>query len=503
MEDRYEPGDDEMGVDVPVDEDTTAIPPVPPTRRFPSSNIGRPRIEGVEAGIAAGIVTPDGGESDRSEGEGLSPRHLARHEPQPLYEEPIPDEIAEGVELPDWSDPPTREVPRVLLRPGEEPTSAMRGPVWRESERDFDEDSEAFAEMVSASVPVIAHDEAGEEFDFDEAYDRARQDSGYAPEAEMFAEPDPLEPAGGVRFAGRRKITIGRAQTAGPMPVAVTVEAPAPPPAAGRRNPLIATETGLLLGGAALLCFWAGPAFALAIASLVLLLAAAECFQSFRKSRYQPATLFGLVAAPGFAVATYVKGIEALPVLIALSVAGTMCWYLVGVTRRNVVANMSVTLLGIGWIAGLGAFAGLLLDPTAFPDRHGVAYLLGAAVATVAYDVGGYVVGSRLGKHKLAPAVSPNKTWEGLVGGSAAAFIVSIAIVSQVSPWSVGRAFLLGLVVAVVAPIGDLVESMIKRDLNLKDMGTLLPAHGGVLDRVDALLFVLPATYFLVRLFHG
>ncbi|MGH9297006.1 MAG: phosphatidate cytidylyltransferase, partial [Acidimicrobiales bacterium] len=131
------------------------------------------------------------------------------------------------------------------------------------------------------------------------------------------------------------------------------------------------------------------------------------------------------------------------------------------------------------------------------------AYLLGAVEATVAYDVGGYLFGSLLGRHKLAPAISPNKTWEGLLGGSLAAFVVAIAITSQMHPWNFDRAAALGILVALIAPVGDLAESMIKRDIHVKDMGNLLPAHGGLLDRVDALLFVLPATYYLVRLFHG
>lgn len=566
-----------------------SVPPVPPTRRFPSSNIGRPRIQGVEAGVAAGLVPPgQGGQGAQAgsgtggaAGETANPRHLARHEPQPIYEEPIPDDIAEGVELPDWTDPPTREVPRVLLRPDSDPTPAIRGPVWRESERDFDEDREAFAEIVSDSVPVIAHEDAvrDDDFDFGEVYDPHRiplgrersamsdatelqsalpyreggsshsdpgsySDPGshverpsdardqttypgdqttYADDRTTFVGRGSRSGSGaragaagsgsgghgsglgsGVRFAGR-KVTIGRAQTAGPLPAPrAAAEQPDDPSGGGQgRNPFVAIRTGLIVGAAALLCFWAGPPFAMLIAAVVLLLASAECFQALRKSRYQPATMIGLVAAPGFAVAAYLKGPEAIPIVGALAVAAVMCWYLVGVTRQSVVANLSVSVLGIAWIAGFGAFAGLLLDPTAFPHRHGIAYLLGAVIATVAYDVGGYAVGSLLGRHKLAPTVSPNKTWEGLIGGSAAAFLFSVVLVAQIHPWTYAHAAVLGIVVAVVAPIGDLVESLIKRDLNLKDMGSILPAHGGALDRVDALLFVLPATYVVVRLFHG
>ena len=91
---------------------------------------------------------------------------------------------------------------------------------------------------------------------------------------------------------------------------------------------------------------------------------------------------------------------------------------------------------------------------------------------------------------------------EGLIGGSAAAILVSVIVVQLIHPWTLPSALTLGIVVSIVAPLGDLAESMIKRNLGLKDMGRLLPGHGGMLDRVDGLLFVLPATYFVVRAFH-
>ncbi len=97
----------------------------------------------------------------------------------------------------------------------------------------------------------------------------------------------------------------------------------------------------------------------------------------------------------------------------------------------------------------------------------------------------------------MAPTISPHKTFEGLVGGTFVTLAVCLLLIRSIAPWNAGRAFWLAVVVSIAAPLGDLCESMIKRDLNVKDMGNTLPGHGGILDRVDALLFVLPATYYL------
>jgi phosphatidate cytidylyltransferase len=198
-------------------------------------------------------------------------------------------------------------------------------------------------------------------------------------------------------------------------------------------------------------------------------------------------------------VGAYSKGVAAVPLILVLITAFTLIWYLFGIERGSPVAGTAATLLTVGWVSLLGSYAGLLLSPSLFPDRHGIAFLLGAIIATVANDVGALVIGGGMGRHPLAPTISPNKTWEGLIGGALFSILASTVVVGNIHPWTPSNAALLGVVVAVVAPIGDLCESLLKRDLRLKDMGTLLPGHGGILDRVDALLFVLPATYYLVR----
>ena len=129
--------------------------------------------------------------------------------------------------------------------------------------------------------------------------------------------------------------------------------------------------------------------------------------------------------------------------------------------------------------------------------------MFGAIIGTATYDTAGLFIGRATGQSRLAPHISPNKTYEGLIGGMIFAVLVvtfGLGIWPGLMPWSGDSqldALLLGIVVAVMAPLGDLAQSLIKRDLGVKDMGTALPGHGGVFDRFDAMLFVLPAVYYL------
>jgi phosphatidate cytidylyltransferase len=257
--------------------------------------------------------------------------------------------------------------------------------------------------------------------------------------------------------------------------------------------------TGVAVAVVALVAFKLGTVTSLILCLIVVTCAAGEAFAVLRRAGWRPATLLGLVGTMSLMIGAYSKGLAALPLVLVLLTAFTLLWYLFGVERGSAVAGTASTMLVIGWVALLGSFAGLLLAPSLFPDRHGIAFLLGAIIATVANDVGALVVGRWIGSHQLAPNVSPNKSWEGLGGGALASILVSTVVVGNIHPWNAANAALLGVIVAVVAPLGDLCESLLKRDLRLKDMGTLLPGHGGVLDRVDALIFVLPATYYLVR----
>ncbi|MDP7125390.1 MAG: phosphatidate cytidylyltransferase [Acidimicrobiales bacterium] len=264
----------------------------------------------------------------------------------------------------------------------------------------------------------------------------------------------------------------------------------------GGRDMPSAIITGLGLGALALVAFKVGASATLALSTAVLVLAAVEFYGSVRRVGYQPATLLGIVAVGSLNLGAYWRFEAAVPLALGLTVLFCLLWYLTGVDRDAPMVNISVTLFGVLYVGMLGSFVGLMLT-----DGNGIGLLLAAVLATVGYDVGGLFVGRLAGRTQLA-AVSPNKTMEGLVGGMVACFAVCVLIVGRITPFAddLMSAAVLGIVAAVAAPLGDLCESMIKRDLGIKDMGSVLPGHGGLLDRFDALLFVLPATYYTARM---
>jgi phosphatidate cytidylyltransferase len=161
--------------------------------------------------------------------------------------------------------------------------------------------------------------------------------------------------------------------------------------------------------------------------------------------------------------------------------------------REGITVSMGVTLLGIVWIGIPLAHAVLLRDL----PHHGAALLVDVLVGTFATDTGAYATGRTFGSHKIAPSLSPNKTLEGLVGG----FLIGTMafwFAGLYQDWLSGvDALIIGAAVAAIAPVGDLFESMLKRDLDKKDTGTLFGPHGGILDRLDAVLFTVVIAYYL------
>ena len=176
---------------------------------------------------------------------------------------------------------------------------------------------------------------------------------------------------------------------------------------------------------------------------------------------------------------------------ILATLAAALLVFFVSSARQNAVAGFAVTLLGVAWIGGGLACLVLVRD---VPD-DGRLLLFTILLTVFADDTAAYVVGRAVGRHRLAPAISPGKTWEGFVGGTTAAVAVAFFALYEQDVVTTGESLLLGLSIAVAATLGDLFESAVKRDLGVKDSGHLLAGHGGVLDRVDSLLWAGPAAY--------
>lgn len=195
-----------------------------------------------------------------------------------------------------------------------------------------------------------------------------------------------------------------------------------------------------------------------------------------------------LVATQWLGAQGQVIGLVALTVLALLRALASR-------DRSDVLGTVARTVLLGAWVTGLASFT-LLLRAMDAP----VVALTTVLGATAAGDIAAYAVGSRIGRRPLAPAVSPNKTWEGVAGGLAAAALVGALVLPLAGADGAPAGALVGVVVGIAALLGDLVVSMVKRDLGVKDLGRLLPGHGGVLDRVDGLLLALPVGYALLAL---
>jgi phosphatidate cytidylyltransferase len=179
-----------------------------------------------------------------------------------------------------------------------------------------------------------------------------------------------------------------------------------------------------------------------------------------------------------------------LPGILATVPAALLVFFVSG-ARQHAVAGFAVTVLGVAWVGGGLAYLMLLRD---IPS-DGRLLILVILLTVFADDTAAYLVGRTVGRHRMAPVISPGKSWEGFVGGTAAAVAVAFFALYDQGVVTNGESLVLGLVIALAATLGDLFESAVKRDLGVKDSGTLLAGHGGVLDRVDSLLWAGPAAY--------
>jgi phosphatidate cytidylyltransferase len=229
-----------------------------------------------------------------------------------------------------------------------------------------------------------------------------------------------------------------------------------------------------------------------ALVAVASLMALHEFYGMTRPLR--PLVLAGYVGVGAALVGAEIGGIDWMLAGFLATFVVAFFLFVLASTRAPATVSISATILGAAWI-GLGLACVLLLREL---PEHGRLVAFAVLIAVWADDTAAYLVGRLIGRHKFSPALSPAKTWEGFLAGTAAAVFVTFVALYEQDFLSIPESLILGAVVAIAGALGDLFESALKRDMQVKDSGTILAGHGGVLDRVDALLFAVPAAYFTV-----
>ncbi|MCY9787841.1 phosphatidate cytidylyltransferase [Nocardiopsis sp. EMB25] len=261
------------------------------------------------------------------------------------------------------------------------------------------------------------------------------------------------------------------------------------------RNLPVAIASGCVLGALVFFSIFPLPQLFTIITSLGVLIGLREVNRAFAGKGMTLAVAPMAVGGVAMQVCAYFGGADWLAGATALTAIALLVWRLRG-GAEGFVADVSANLFTLVYLPFLlGTWQLLISHP-----EDGQLRLVTFIVVTISSDIGGYFAGILLGRHKMAPVISPNKTWEGFGGsvvGCALAGALCVVLMLD-GPWWVG--VLLGLAVVLAATVGDLIESLFKRDLGVKDMGSFMPGHGGLMDRLDSLLIAGPVVWVVLSL---
>ncbi len=280
-------------------------------------------------------------------------------------------------------------------------------------------------------------------------------------------------------------------------PDAPSPATPASPPSRAGRNLPLATAVGVFLAALCVVTVNWFPVGFVVVVAVAFSIAVLELVTSVATVGVRAARVPLVLGTVAMVFASYYGGLPGLAVAFAGTVLTVLFWRLPGETA-GAVQDVTASAWIAAYAAFLGSFALLMFAQPRGADRVVVFIAL-----TVCSDVGGYALGVLLGKHPMAPRISPKKSWEGFAGSVIACLLGGWLITGwllDTKPW---QGLLVGLAVVITATLGDLAESMVKRDLRIKDMGRLLPGHGGMMDRLDSLIPVAPVAYVLLSLVVG
>ena len=267
-----------------------------------------------------------------------------------------------------------------------------------------------------------------------------------------------------------------------------------PTPKAGR-NLYAAVGVGVVLGALVLASLFVRKEAFVVLATTAAVVGTWELLRAMAQGNIAPPSIPTLVGAAVIPPVAYVYGPEALAAAVVLTFVAILLWRSVGDVRDSA-ADVAGGLLTTLYVPTLASFASLLVHPADGPQR-----IVVFIATTICSDIGGYAVGVVFGKHPMAPTVSPKKSWEGFAGSFVSCILAGSLTVHFLlgGRWWVGA--LMGCCIVVAATIGDLCESMIKRDLGIKDMSNLIPGHGGLMDRLDSLVIAAPVTWAILTTF--
>ncbi|HEV2756690.1 MAG TPA: phosphatidate cytidylyltransferase [Actinomycetota bacterium] len=265
---------------------------------------------------------------------------------------------------------------------------------------------------------------------------------------------------------------------------------PSPPPSGTvpGRSLRQAVITALVLLALIVVCAIGGRRWFFVLAATVVIMAMFELLDALVQKGRRPSIPLGLAGVLAILVAAYQEKFAFIAIVLAVATYAALVFALRPSRGTTPASDSAWTIFGLAWIGGGGAGAVSILVM-----GGGLPLLIASILIVACDDIGAYFAGTRFGRHKMAPSISPAKSWEGFAGGIATALAAGLLFASLLDEMTVTTGLALGAIAGLLAPVGDLVESQVKRELGIKDSGRLLPGHGGMLDRLDAIIFCCPA----------